>query len=84
VYKDGGDVRRRQSVLGIGVGEIDEGVGEPLDRRRTQTDEETGERKAGRGRSLSGTLGDMWRGLRGQGDGEEESGVDVERNDDRS
>jgi hypothetical protein len=68
-HKDGGDVKRRQSVLGIGVSEMDEANGEPLDRRRTQTEEEMG---GGRGRSLSGTLGELWKGLRGLGDGEGE------------
>ena len=76
VHRDSGDVRRRQSVLGIGAGEIDDGVGiggEPLDRRRTQTDEQRGEGNA-RGGSLSGTLGDIWRGLRGkEGEGAEAS-----------
>jgi len=76
VHRDSGDVRRRQSVLGIGAGEIDDGVGiggEPLDRRRTQTDEQRGE-GIGRGGSLSGTLGDIWRGLRGkEGEGAEAS-----------
>ncbi|KAF2680232.1 DUF803-domain-containing protein [Lentithecium fluviatile CBS 122367] len=70
VHRDNGDVKRRQSVLGIGADEIDEGIGEPLDRRRTHTDEERVESVGGRGRSLSGTLGDLWRGFRGQGDGD--------------
>lgn len=60
------DATRRQSVLGIGAQEVDEErIGEPLDRRRTGTDETSPER-GGRGRSLSGTLGDLWRGWRGQ------------------
>ena len=55
--------------MGIGASEVDEDIGEPLDRRRTATAEEarTQERTlvVGRGRSLSGTLGELWRGLRG-------------------
>jgi hypothetical protein len=63
-----GSVRRRESVLGIGASEVDEGlIGEPLDRRRTQTDEEStlATTPGGRGRSFSGTLDQLWRGIRG-------------------
>ncbi|KAH7074640.1 magnesium transporter NIPA-domain-containing protein [Paraphoma chrysanthemicola] len=63
-----GSVRRRESVLGIGASEVDEGMmGEPLDRRRTQTDEEyaIATTPGGRGRSFSGTLDQLWRGIRG-------------------
>lgn len=59
-------MRRRESVLGIGA---DEGVlGEPLGRRRTQTDEDsnTPPMPGGRGRSLSGTLGDLWTRVKGR------------------
>lgn len=69
MHRENDDSRRRQSVLGIGAGEVEEVVGEPLDRRRTTTDEQSSEQQnggSGRGRSLSGTLGDLWRGLRGQ------------------
>jgi hypothetical protein len=67
---------RRQSVLGIGADEVmDSHIGEPLDRRRTATDEDTrAERVEGRGRSLSGTLNELWRGWRGQADGDVETG----------
>ncbi|KAF9733974.1 hypothetical protein PMIN04_007684 [Paraphaeosphaeria minitans] len=74
------DAARRQSVLGIGADEVmDSHVGEPLDRRRTATEEDTGtrgreEREGGRGRSLSGTLNELWRGWRGAGDGDVETG----------
>lgn len=79
-------------MLGIGASEIDGGpVGEPLDRRRTVDSgererdredagmEEGGRPTNGRGRSLSGTLGELWRGVRGRGSkedmrGEEEGG----------
>jgi hypothetical protein len=58
---------RRGSVLGLGSTEVgedeEERIGESLDRRRTTTEEQS--RPAhGRGRSLSGTLGELWRGLR--------------------
>lgn len=62
---------RRGSVLALGpnLGPEDEDdgegigrIGEPLDRRRTHNDE--ARPAQGRGRSLSGTLGDLWRGLR--------------------
>ncbi|KAJ4302748.1 hypothetical protein N0V90_001638 [Kalmusia sp. IMI 367209] len=62
---DGGEATRRQSVLGIGADEINEGFGELLGRRRTVTDEDNRERE-GEGRSLSGTLNELWRGWRGQ------------------
>ncbi|KAK7190193.1 duf803 domain membrane protein [Paraphaeosphaeria sporulosa] len=74
------DAVRRQSVLGIGADEVmDSHMGEPLDRRRTATDEDTrttdrGEREGGRGRSLSGTLNELWRGWRGVGEGDVETG----------
>ncbi|KAF2738632.1 DUF803-domain-containing protein [Polyplosphaeria fusca] len=76
--RDGVTVRRRESVLGIGAQEIDpqgEGVGEPLDRRRTAT--EGGEGERARSRGLSGTFGDIWRGLR-KGAEEGGGGGDVE------
>lgn len=57
-------------------------LGEPLDRRRTATDDTPS--NAGRDgavtrqRSLSGTLGDLWRGMRGR-TGEEDIDRDEER-----
>lgn len=71
--KRGGSIRnrdadgRRGSVLGIGASETNEAMlGEPLDRRRTQPDEENMMATTpGRGRSLSGTLDQLWRGIRG-------------------
>ncbi|KAF2012680.1 DUF803-domain-containing protein [Aaosphaeria arxii CBS 175.79] len=72
--------RRRESVLGIGAGEIDENAmcDSPLERRRTATDD-VPSNTATRKRSLSGTLGELWRGIRreiGTGDvvEDEESG----------
>lgn len=57
--------RRRESVLGIGASEVNESeFGEPLDRRRTATDDVP---SIARQRSLSGTLGHLWRGMRGAG-----------------
>jgi len=81
-----GDVRRRQSVLGIGASDVNEPMGEPLDRRRTTTDETTGqnEPQGGRGRSFSGTLGDLWRGwraLEGGDAGDVERGEGAESNE---
>lgn len=65
-----GSVRRRESVLGIGASEVDGGLlGEPLGRRRTQNSEAPSEQATtpgGRGRSFSGTLNDLWNGMRGQ------------------
>ncbi|KAJ4353950.1 uncharacterized protein N0V89_005682 [Didymosphaeria variabile] len=73
-----GDAARRQSVLGIGADEVmDSHIGEPLDRRRTATDEDNrsrDEQTGGRARSLSGTLNELWRGWRGQSDGDLETG----------
>ena len=58
---------RRGSVLGLGstdgAEDEEERMGEPLDRRRTTTEEQSRPAQ-GRGRSLSGTLGELWRGLR--------------------
>lgn len=91
--KRGGSVRmrtgerdegRRQSVLGLGSGETpDELFGEPLSRRSTQGvgAERGSERPSARGRGMSGTLNDLWRGLRGQGsreDGGDEQGIQRE------
>ena len=70
------DVRRRESVLGLARGAEHEErdlLGEPLSRRQTR--ESVGREEApttpgggrmGRGRSLSGTLNELWRGIRGQ------------------
>ncbi|KAF2474273.1 DUF803-domain-containing protein [Lindgomyces ingoldianus] len=79
--------RRRESVLGIGASEHErdtdgeERFGELLDRRRTVNDDVGAgpEERWSRGRSLSGTLGELWRGIRGghgdeYGDGESEGG----------
>lgn len=60
---------RRQSVLGLSSGAAgDEVFGEPLSRRSTQGigAERASERPGGRGRGMSGTLNELWRGLRGQ------------------
>lgn len=68
-HRNGGNeeaARRRESVLGIGASEVEEEVvGEPLDRRRTATDDVPSVNTTNRQRSLSGTLNDLWRGLRG-------------------
>jgi hypothetical protein len=69
----GGAEGRRKSVLGI-----EDEVGEPLLRRRT---EESSERVSGRGRSFSGTLGGLLRGLSGRGS--RESIADDGRQDER-
>ncbi|KAF2181828.1 DUF803-domain-containing protein [Zopfia rhizophila CBS 207.26] len=67
--------RRRESVLGIGEREVESREGEPLDRRRTNTDDALRKNRSG---SLSGTLEGIWRGLRGgtgnegDGDGDED------------
>ena len=76
-------VARRGSVLGLGSTEIEEDeeeiMGEPLDRRRTTTEEQSRPAQ-GRGRSLSGTLGEIWRGLRkGSVDYETEASDGVRR-----
>jgi hypothetical protein len=64
-----GMARRRESNFGIGSSDD---LGEPISRRRTQTDEEQASRRpSGRGRSLSGTLGDLWRTVRGVGSRED-------------
>lgn len=82
--KRGGSVRRRESVLGIGGSE-----GEVLARRRTRDSDDLGDgegrqsvresesesdRPVGRGRSVSGTLNELWRGLRGRGSIEDVAG----------
>lgn len=76
--KRGGSVRmrtgernegRRQSVLGLSTDEhSDDMFGEPLSRRSTQGvgAERGSDRPSARGRGMSGTLNDLWRGLRGQ------------------
>ncbi|USP75726.1 uncharacterized protein yc1106_03000 [Curvularia clavata] len=62
-------VRRRASVLGLGA--EDDGMlgttSEPLSRRQTR-DSQIGEEsaKTGRGRSLSGTLNELWKGISGR------------------
>ncbi|CAI6333235.1 unnamed protein product [Periconia digitata] len=75
------NIRRRQSVLGLTTGSggahADDMFGEPLDRRRTTSAMDADATAAsasqqgsvsgagGRPRSVSATLQDMWRGLRG-------------------
>ena len=77
------DVRRRESVLGLGRGGEQEDrdmLGEPLSRRQTRDSEGAGPvtpgggRMGGRGRSLSGTLNELWRGIRGQSSREDLGG----------
>ncbi|KAJ4367143.1 hypothetical protein N0V83_007673 [Neocucurbitaria cava] len=71
-HKDAdGSVRRRESILGIGASEVDAPpLGEALSRRQTREsalNESVGAvTPGGRTRSLSGTLNELWRGLRGQ------------------
>ncbi|KAH7357447.1 magnesium transporter NIPA-domain-containing protein [Pyrenochaeta sp. MPI-SDFR-AT-0127] len=76
-----GSVRRRESVLGIGASEVDSGsMGEPLGRRRTHNSEVPSEQAvtpSGRGRSLSGTLNDLWNGMRGQSSREDIRGEEA-------
>ncbi|KAF2847252.1 DUF803-domain-containing protein [Plenodomus tracheiphilus IPT5] len=80
-----GSVRRRGSVLGLGGGEEGYTDGEMLGRRRTGDSVdvwggdggergERGDRPTGRGRSLSGTLNGLWRGLRGRASREDVGG----------
>lgn len=57
--------RRRESILGIGSSEMDDTIGEPISRRRTHNDEESNSRPSARGRSLSGTLNELWKSVRG-------------------
>lgn len=58
---------RRGSIFGIEANAQDGNAeGEALERRRTEE-----ERPGGRGRSLSGTLGELWRGMRGRASREE-------------
>ncbi|KAJ4987418.1 DUF803 domain membrane protein [Stagonosporopsis vannaccii] len=75
---DGRAEGRRQSVLGLSSVEAnsDELFGEPLTRHSTQGvgAERASERPGGRGRGMSGTLNELWRGLRGQGSREDFSG----------
>lgn len=89
--KRGGNVRmrtgelgegRRQSVLGLGSTESgDDMFGEPLSRRSTQGvgAERGSERPNRRGRGMSGTLNELWRGLRGQNSREDIGGEQVSR-----
>ena len=75
---------RRQSVLGL-AGEShhhpapadgDDLFGEPLSRRSTQGvgAERGSERPGARARGMSGTLNELWRGLRGQSSREDVGG----------
>jgi hypothetical protein len=73
---------RRPSVLGIGAGEVDGSLmGESLSRRQTQTSlapsSEQAATLSGRARSLSGTLNDLWRGLRGSNSYEDIGGEEA-------
>ncbi|PVI07695.1 DUF803-domain-containing protein [Periconia macrospinosa] len=90
------DGRRRQSILGLADGEThgEDMFGEPLHRQRTDTSTEgegsISQNSAGnRSRSVSVTLQDMWRGLRGghqdlQPDDEGETGnTDSQTQDER-
>lgn len=79
------DAQRRQSVPSIGADDVEGQMGEPLDRRRTANNEDHREREGGRGRgrSLSGTLNDLWRGWRGQNDADQEGGPGVLGQDER-
>ncbi|KAJ4335905.1 hypothetical protein N0V87_005761 [Didymella glomerata] len=74
---------RRQSVLGLGSSreEADDLFGEPLSRRSTQGvgAERGSERPGARGRGMSGTLNDLWRGLRGQSSREDLGGEQAQR-----
>ncbi|KAF1850887.1 DUF803-domain-containing protein [Cucurbitaria berberidis CBS 394.84] len=62
-------MRRRESILGIGAGEADgTSFGGPISRRHTRDSDvnEPAVTPGGRTRSFSGTLNDLWRGIRGQ------------------
>jgi hypothetical protein len=75
-------VRRRESVLGLGVS--DEGMmGEPLGRRRTGDEESAPSMLGGRGRSLSGTLGELWTRVKGKSSREGLRDEEVGPNDER-
>lgn len=83
-----GTTRRRGSVLGIGADELDDtSFGDALSRRQTQASIAPSEQllpptPSGRGRSLSGTLNDLWRGIRGSPSREHIAGEDVTRSGD--
>jgi len=74
--KRGGSIRRQHSVLGLRARDGEEAggmlvLGEPLTRRQTRESLGPSEGaitpgRVGRGRSLSGTLNGLWRGVRGQ------------------
>lgn len=61
---------------GAGPADADDLFGEPLSRRSTQGvgAERGSERPAARGRGMSGTLNELWRGLRGQSSREDVGG----------
>ncbi|KAF2031411.1 DUF803-domain-containing protein [Setomelanomma holmii] len=61
-----GSMRRRESVLGIGAGEVDDAM------------IKIATTPGGRGRSLSGTLDQLWRGIRGTPSREDVRGWDGE------
>lgn len=80
--KRGGSIRRQHSALGLRARDGDNGMlilGEPLTRRQTRESLGPSEGAEGavtpvrmaRGRSLSGTLNELWRGIRGQGSRED-------------
>jgi hypothetical protein len=64
---EGAAMRRRESLFGISDG--DGMMGEPLDRRRTQTDEESATRPGGRGRSLRDVIVEKILEVKGQAKG---------------
>ena len=78
---------RRQSVLGVGEGEggMDARFGGELERGENGAGEQgvgqgvgaAAGSVSGRGRSLSGTLNELWRGWRGTGNADLESGESV-------
>lgn len=75
-HEHGEASRRRESVLRLG-GEVqqeegEERIGEPLNRRRTMQNTNDEPIPGGRGRSLSGTMVELWRGLRRGSIGEDE------------
>jgi len=91
--KRGGSVRRQHSVLGLRAREGEDVggmlvLGEPLTRRQTRESLGPSEGaitpgRMGRGRSLSGTLNGLWRGIRGQSSREEMNGEEAVRDVER-
>ncbi|RMZ73285.1 DUF803 domain membrane [Pyrenophora seminiperda CCB06] len=91
--KRGGSIRRQHSLLGLRAREGEDVggmlvLGEPLTRRHTRESLGPPEGavtpgRTGRGRSLSGTLNGLWRGIRGQGSRECMNGEEAAREVDR-